>query len=83
MLSLPLTAMLAEFKPALWSSLAMTVSLYLVQPIVAGWTQAAGLIMAVGVGAVVYALTTWATSPKMIRRAWDSLGFRWAKQAQT
>lgn len=68
-LSVSMKSILAEFKPAVLSSAAMVMSLYILLPISSSWPNVLNLVVAVGFGIGVYALSVWLTSRETVLRA--------------
>ena len=72
-LSIPASAMLAQLKPALVGTVAMSVGVQLLRPLLSVWAHGLTLLVSVAAGAAIYALTTWRVSPETMRGVRASL----------
>lgn len=81
-LAVPLTTLLAEFKPAMLSSAAMLMGLSLVLPLLAGWPEIVRLVMAVGLGVWIYAASLWWVNPEAVHQARAAIMSSFSKTAQ-
>ena len=73
-LSLPVRALLREFRPSVLASLAMAMALHLLLPTLAAMPAAAGLATGVCAGALVYAAGICLFGRDALKQAWAVLG---------
>ena len=68
-LALPVKSFLAEYVPAVVSSIAMAATLILLMPVLANLPPLFALLTAASLGGTIYVLVTWATNPAALQQA--------------